>query len=116
MTVTPPMFEDFSMVRMGREADDVVQVMHVEGDVRTGVSSPKRYLWADDASWLEGANWYMADPADRCQTGSYAACSRGPSSASSTKTTAISCSRKASPRRTSTPAKRRSSRGMPRGR
>ena len=68
MVVTPPMFDDFSMVRMGREADDVVQVMRAEGDIRTGVSSPKRYLWADDASWLEGANWYMADPADRCQT------------------------------------------------
>jgi hypothetical protein len=78
MTVTPPMFEDFSMVRMGREADDVVQVMRVEGDVRTGVSSPKRYLWAGDASWLEGANWYMADPADRCHSGSYAAVLKGP--------------------------------------
>ena len=56
------MFDDLSMVRMGREADDVVQVMRAEGDIRTGVSSPKRYLWADDASWLEGANWHMADP------------------------------------------------------
>ena len=67
--VTPPMFDDLSMVRMGREADDVVQVMRAEGDIRTGLSSPKRYLWADDASWLEGANWHMADPADRCQYG-----------------------------------------------
>ena len=25
----------------------------------------QRYLWADDASWLEGAFWYMADPHDR---------------------------------------------------
>ncbi len=66
------------MVRMGREADDVVQVMRAEGDIRTGVSSPKRYLWADDASWLEGANWHMADPADRCQTGTYAATLKGP--------------------------------------
>ena len=40
----------------------LVQVMRAEGDIRTGLSSPKRYLWADDASWLEGANWYMADP------------------------------------------------------
>ena len=63
---------------MGREADDVVQVMRAEGDIRTGVSSPKRYLWADDASWLEGANWHMADPADRCKTGVYAAPLRGP--------------------------------------
>jgi len=76
--VTPPLFDDLSQVRMGREADDVTQVMRVDGDIRTGVSSPKRYLWADDASWLEGANWYMADPADRCQGGTYAAMLRGP--------------------------------------
>lgn len=78
VTIAPPMFDDLSMVRMGREADDVTQVMKVEGDVRTGVSSPKRYLWADDDSWLEGANWYMADPSDRCKTGSYASTLRGP--------------------------------------
>lgn len=78
VSVTPPLFDDLSMVRMGREADDVTQVMRVEGDVRTGVSSPKRYLWADDDSWLEGANWYMADPSDRCRTGAYAAPLRGP--------------------------------------
>ena len=41
MVVTPPLFDDLSMVRMGREADDVVQVMRAEGDIRTGVSSPK---------------------------------------------------------------------------
>ncbi len=76
--VTPPMFDDLSMVRMGREGDDVTHVIRAEGDVRTGLSSPKRYLWADDASWLEGANWHMADPADRCQTGVYAAPLRGP--------------------------------------
>ena len=76
--VTPPLFDDLSMVRMGREADDVVQVMRAEGDIRTGVSSPKRYLWADDASWLEGANWHMADPADRCGTGTYASHAQGP--------------------------------------
>ena len=75
---TPPLFDDLSMVRMGREADDVVQVMRAEGDIRTGLSSPKRYLWADDASWLEGANWHMADPADRCQTGTYASTLSGP--------------------------------------
>ena len=78
VTVTPPMFDDLSMVRLGREADDVMQVMRAEGDIRTGVSSPKRYLWADDASWLEGANWHMADPGDRCHTGAYAAPLRGP--------------------------------------
>jgi hypothetical protein len=78
VVVTPPMFDDLSMVRMGREADDVAHVMRAEGDIRTGLSSPKRYLWADDASWLEGANWHMADPADRCQSGTYAATLRGP--------------------------------------
>ena len=78
MVVKPPLFDDLSMVRMGREADDVVQVMRAEGDIRTGVSSPKRYLWADDASWLEGANWHMADPTDRCKTGAYASPLRGP--------------------------------------
>ncbi len=78
MLFTPPLFDDLSMVRMGREADDVIQVMRADGDVRTGVSSPKRYLWADDQSWLEGANWFMADPADRCATGTYAATLRGP--------------------------------------
>ena len=78
VVVVPPLFDDFSMVRMGREADDVAQVMRAEGDIRTGVSSPKRYLWADDASWLEGANWHMADPADRCRTGTYAATLQGP--------------------------------------
>ncbi|NQT12294.1 MAG: virulence factor SrfB, partial [Planctomycetes bacterium] len=76
--VTPPLFDDLSMVRMGREGDDVSHVMQADGDIRTGVSSPKRYLWADDASWLEGANWHMADPADRCHTGTYAATLRGP--------------------------------------
>lgn len=78
VVVAPPMFEDFSMVRLGREADDVGQVMRAEGDIRTGLSSPKRYLWADDASWLEGANWHMADPADRCGTGTYASTLKGP--------------------------------------
>ncbi len=78
VTVTPPLFDDLSMVRLGREADDVVQVMRAEGDIRTGLSSPKRYLWADDASWLEGANWHMADPADRCRSGTYASTLQGP--------------------------------------
>jgi hypothetical protein len=78
MVVTPPLFDDLSMVRMGREADDVVQVMRAEGDIRTGVSSPKRYLWADDASWLEGANWHMADPSDRCKTNAYSSPLKGP--------------------------------------
>jgi hypothetical protein len=78
VVVSPPLFDDLSMVRMGREADDVTQVMKAEGDIRTGLSSPKRYLWADDSSWLEGANWHMADPADRCGTGTYASTLSGP--------------------------------------
>jgi len=78
VAITPAMFDDLSMIRMGREADDVVQVMRIEGDVRTGVSSPKRYLWADDASWLEGANWHMADPSDRYRTGMYGLTLKGP--------------------------------------
>jgi hypothetical protein len=72
-SVRPELFEDLSLCRMGREADDVTQVMHAKGDFRTGVSSPKRYLWADDDSWLEGAFWYMADPYDNCETGTLAA-------------------------------------------
>ena len=76
--VTPEQFDDLSMVRMGREADDVAQVMRAEGDIRIGLSSPKRYLWADDDSWLEGANWHMADPADRCASGTYASTLKGP--------------------------------------
>jgi hypothetical protein len=72
------LFEDWSMVRMGHEVDDISQLMHAAGDIRTAVSSPKRYLWADDESWLEGANWYMADPYDRSKTGEYAAKLNGP--------------------------------------
>jgi hypothetical protein len=75
---TPRTFEDFSMVRMGREADDLAGVMRIEGQVRTGVSSPKRYLWAKDASWLEGANWYMADPFDRYDPQYHATTVKGP--------------------------------------
>jgi hypothetical protein len=78
MVVTPPLFDDLSMIRMGHEADDVTHVMRAEGDIRTGLSSPKRYLWADDASWLEGANWHMADPADRSKSGVYASPLCGP--------------------------------------
>ncbi len=73
----PDIFEDFSMVRMGKEADDVLQVIATDDDIRTGVSSPKRYLWADDSSWLEGANWHMADPYDREQTRTYCGTLRG---------------------------------------
>ncbi|MDO4629552.1 MAG: virulence factor SrfB [Planctomycetia bacterium] len=73
----PDIFEDFSMVRMGKEADDILQVIATDDDIRTGLSSPKRYLWADDSSWLEGANWHMADPYDREQTRTYSGTLRG---------------------------------------
>jgi hypothetical protein len=71
-------FEDFSMVRMGREADELAGIMRTEGEVRTGVSSPKRYLWARDASWLEGAYWHMADPFDRYDPEHHATTLKGP--------------------------------------
>jgi hypothetical protein len=73
ITVRPNLFDDYSMIRMGREADDVTQIMHAKGDFRVGLSSPKRYLWADDDAWLEGAFWYMADPHDRVGTGTFSA-------------------------------------------
>ncbi|NQT36221.1 MAG: virulence factor SrfB [Planctomycetes bacterium] len=76
--VNPPLFDDLSMVRMGSEADDIAQVIRTEGDIRIGVSSPKRYLWADDSTWLQGANWHMADPGDREGTNEYAATLKGP--------------------------------------
>ena len=77
-TVRPDLFNDFSMSRLGKEVDDVSQVMHAEGDFRLGVSSPKRYLWAHDESWLEGAFWYMADPHDRAASSDFAAKLEGP--------------------------------------
>lgn len=78
ISVTPSLFDDISMVRMGPEADDVVGAIRMAGDERTGVSSPKRYLWADDESWLEGANWFMADPSDRFGGPAHAATLQGP--------------------------------------
>ncbi len=74
----PDSFQDFSMIRMGHEADDLTMVLRTDGEVRTGVSSPKRYLWAKDASWLDGANWYMADPFDRHGNTSHASTLKGP--------------------------------------
>ena len=76
--VKPNLFDDWSMVRMGREVDEICQIMRAKGDFRMGVSSPKRYLWADDDSWLEGAFWYMADPHDRDGTNEFAAKLHGP--------------------------------------
>ncbi|MCA9246427.1 MAG: virulence factor SrfB, partial [Planctomycetales bacterium] len=78
MSVRPELFDDLSMARLGREADDVGQTMHAKGEFRTSVSSPKRYLWADDDIWLEGAFWYMADPHDRAKTDTFSAKIQGP--------------------------------------
>jgi len=74
----PDTFQDFSMVRLGREADDLAMVMRIGGDVRTSVSSPKRYLWAKDAGWLEGAIWHMADPDGRFDADRHATPVKGP--------------------------------------
>ncbi len=78
VSVRPTLFDNLSMVRLGREVNDVNQVMHAKGDFRTTVSSPKRYLWAADDSWLEGAFWYMADPHDQRRTGVFASKLQGP--------------------------------------
>ncbi len=63
--VKPALFLDFSLPRMGKEGADVIGAIYGEERPITGVSSPKRYLWADDSDWLDGANWHMADPFDR---------------------------------------------------
>jgi len=38
--VRPNLFDDLSMIRMGREADDVTQIMHAKGDFRVATGSP----------------------------------------------------------------------------
>ena len=63
--IHPRLFQDLSAVRLGQEGDLITQIMQMDGIARTGVSSPKRFLWADDESWLEGALWRMADPFGR---------------------------------------------------
>jgi hypothetical protein len=78
ISATPALFDDLSMARMGPEADLIVGAIRAGGDERTGLSSPKRYLWADDESWLEGANWFMADPSDRHGGDAHAARLQGP--------------------------------------
>ncbi|QEH32064.1 Virulence factor SrfB [Aquisphaera giovannonii] len=78
VSVTPDLFRDISMARMGTEADLIGGAIRLDGDERTGLSSPKRYLWADDESWLEGANWFMADPSDRHGGDAHAARLQGP--------------------------------------
>jgi len=76
--LTPKTFQDFSMVRLGRESHDLALVMRSDGEIRTGVSSPKRYLWAKDASWLEGGNWHMADPTGRYDAERHETMLKGP--------------------------------------
>jgi hypothetical protein len=75
---TPRTFEDFAMVRLGQDADDVADAICAEGEDRIGVSSPKRYLWAGDAGWLAGTKWLMADPFDRYDPEHHTAPLRGP--------------------------------------
>jgi hypothetical protein len=75
---TPRLFQDLSAVRLGLEAEDVAQSVRTEGDILLGLSSPKRYLWAEDEAWLEGDVWHMADPDDRCGTRNYIALLQGP--------------------------------------
>src|SRR5262249_37565950 len=67
--VKPALFLDLSLVRMGQEGADVTNAIWGAERPTTGVSSPKRYLWADDSGWLERSNWHMADPFDRHSTG-----------------------------------------------
>ncbi len=75
---TPHLFQDFSQIRLGREAHDLALVMRTDGEVRMSLSSPKRYLWGKDSSWLEGSNWHMADPNGRFDSDRHAATLRGP--------------------------------------
>lgn len=60
--VNPTLFEDWSMARLGREADDILRF--VQADVLLSVSSPKRFLWADDREWLDNRVWQKAMPYD----------------------------------------------------
>jgi hypothetical protein len=76
--VTPRLFQDLSAIRMGLEAEEVAQRVRTEGDILLGLSSPKRYLWADDEAWLEGDVWNMCDPDDRCATHNYVSLLQGP--------------------------------------
>jgi hypothetical protein len=73
-SITPRLFEDLSMVRLGKQAGRIAASDQVATDYRSGVSSPKRYLWAADDSWLEGGNWFMSlretAPTDRPPNGS----------------------------------------------
>ncbi|HEV7283117.1 MAG TPA: virulence factor SrfB [Pirellulaceae bacterium] len=74
----PTTFQEYSMARLGSEASNLALMLKSDvADVRTGVSSPKRYLWARDAAWLEDAFWYMHDPYQR-ESSNYGSALRGP--------------------------------------
>ncbi|HEY3969700.1 MAG TPA: virulence factor SrfB [Planctomycetaceae bacterium] len=78
LLVTPRLFQDLSPARMGEEVDDVSQAMRADAELCTGVSSPKRYLWAADGRWLAGGVWHMADPWQRTGTRARSAVLQGP--------------------------------------
>lgn len=79
-TVTPETFLNHSMARLGAEAAELGLQFDAGAEgirMRTGVSSPKRYLWADDKSWLDEATWRMFDP-ERRHEGDYVSRLQGP--------------------------------------
>jgi len=79
-TVTPDTFLNHSMARLGSEAAELGLQFDAGAEgirMRTGVSSPKRYLWADDKSWLDEATWRMFDP-ERRHDGDYVPRLQGP--------------------------------------
>ena len=101
VVVTPPLFDDLSMVRLGREADDVTQVMRAEGDIQAGWRVPTG-TWPIRPTAVAPAPTPPRWPA--------------PSSASCTRTTAISSSPREDLARANTPAMSPSSRGTRPGR
>jgi hypothetical protein len=76
--ILPDLFKEYSMVRMGREADDLLMMIRSGGGNRTGVSSPKRYLWAGDPSWLDGSFWWMVDQYGLCDPDEHQTTLKGP--------------------------------------
>lgn len=72
----PCTFQDLSMARLGQEVDDLALLTN--SDVTTGLSSPKRYLWADDDLWLDGDVWHMFDPFNESGTSDCVAPLHGP--------------------------------------
>ncbi|MBU6174493.1 MAG: virulence factor SrfB, partial [Planctomycetes bacterium] len=78
VVTTPDTFMDLSQIRLGKESGELSLIMQIDGKVSTALSSPKRYLWAKDASWLDGSIWHMADPAGRFDEKRHSATLRGP--------------------------------------